>query len=47
MTPPIISEVKKPLRDSKIAFITTAGIYLKEDKPFDTKKSKKIYLTLL
>lgn len=36
-TPPPIAEVKKPLKDSKVAFITTAGVHLKGDEPFDTK----------
>lgn len=34
-SPPPIAKVKKPLKDSKIAFITTAGVHLKEDEPFD------------
>ncbi|HLR20487.1 MAG TPA: glycine/sarcosine/betaine reductase selenoprotein B family protein [Tissierellaceae bacterium] len=33
---PYIAEVKKELKDSRIAFITTAGVHLKNDKPFDT-----------
>lgn len=35
-TPPSIAKVKKDLKDSKIAFVTTAGVHLKEDKPFNT-----------
>lgn len=33
---PVIAEVKKPLNKSRIAFITTSGVHLKEDLPFDT-----------
>ena len=36
-TPPPIAEVKKELKDSKVAFITTAGVHLKKDTPFNTK----------
>lgn len=36
-TPPVIAAVKRDLKDSKVAFITTAGVHLKEDKPFNTK----------
>lgn len=32
---PPIAKIKKSLNDSKVAFITTAGVHLKEDKPFD------------
>lgn len=35
-SPPLIAEIKKPLEDSKVAFITTAGVHLKSDKPFNT-----------
>lgn len=34
---PSIAEVKKELRNSKVAFITTAGVHLKSDNPFNTK----------
>lgn len=34
--PPAIAEVKKPLEASKVAFITTAGVHLKTDSPFNT-----------
>lgn len=33
---PSIAELKKTLKDSKVAFITTAGVHLKKDKPFNT-----------
>jgi len=35
-TPPPIAEVTKTLKDSKVGFITTAGVHLKKDTPFDT-----------
>lgn len=35
--PPIIANKKKELKDSKVAFITTAGVHLKSDQPFNTK----------
>lgn len=34
---PIIASKKKDLKDSKVAFITTAGVHLKSDVPFNTK----------
>lgn len=34
--PPVIAEKKKELKDSRVAFITTAGVHLKADLPFDT-----------
>lgn len=36
ITPPVIAEVEKPLSDSRVAFVTTAGVHMKGDKPFDT-----------
>ena len=36
-TPPVIAEVKKQLSDSRVAIVTTAGVHLKGDKPFDTR----------
>lgn len=33
---PAIAEVKKPLSESKVAFITTAGVHLKTEEPFNT-----------
>ncbi len=34
-SPPPIAKVHKTLKDSKVAFITTAGIHLKDDNPFN------------
>lgn len=34
--PPIIAEKKKELKDSRVAFITTAGVHLQQDPPFNT-----------
>lgn len=36
--PPIIAPVKKPLSESRVALVTTAGIRNQTDPPFDTKK---------
>lgn len=36
-SPPPSAKVKKPLSESKVAFITTSGVHLKRDNPFDTK----------
>lgn len=36
-TPPVIAKIKKGLKDSKVAFITTAGVHLKSDLPFNVK----------
>ena len=36
-TAPSIARVRKPLSQSKTAFITTSGVHLKTQKPFDTK----------
>ena len=36
-TPPSIAKIKKELNNSKVAFITTAGVHLKSDNPFNTK----------
>ncbi|CAK7010303.1 hypothetical protein CIW83_12210 [Tissierella sp. P1] len=33
---PPIAKINKTLKDSKVAFITTAGVHLKKDKPFNT-----------
>lgn len=35
-TRPTIAELKNSLKNSRVAFITTAGVHLKKDKPFDT-----------
>lgn len=35
--PPSIARADKPLAESKVAFITTAGVHKKDDKPFNTK----------
>lgn len=35
--PPVIAETKKELKDSRVAFITTAGVHVKSDPPFNTK----------
>ena len=35
--PPAIAQIKKELIDSKVAFITTAGVHLKDEEPFNTK----------
>lgn len=36
-TPPPISKLDKPLKDCTVAFVTTAGVHLLNDKPFDVK----------
>lgn len=33
---PALAEVKKDISESKVAFITTAGVHLKTDEPFNT-----------
>lgn len=33
---PAEAEMSKPLSDAKVAFITTAGVHLKSQSPFDT-----------
>lgn len=35
--PPAIALKKKELKDSRVAFITTAGVHLKSDEPFDIR----------
>lgn len=40
---PEIAPVKKALKDSRVALITTAGVHLKEDEPFDTSGSDPTY----
>jgi len=40
---PEIAPVKKELIDSRVALITTAGVHLKEDVPFDTTGSDPSY----
>ncbi len=40
---PEIAPVKKELKDSRVALITTAGVHLKVDKPFDTTGSDPTY----
>lgn len=35
--PPSIARAYKPPADSKVGFITTAGVHKKSDKPFNTK----------
>lgn len=34
---PVIAQLDKPLSEARVAFITTAGIHVKTDAPFDTK----------
>lgn len=36
-TPPTIAPVKKTLRESRVAFITTAGVHLRSHVPFNVK----------
>ncbi len=36
-TPPVIAQFKKDIKDSKVAFVTTAGVHLKSDRPFNVK----------
>lgn len=33
---PVFTELKKPLNECKVAFITAGGIHKKSDKPFNT-----------
>lgn len=35
VSPPYIAPIKKSLSQSRVAFITTAGVHLKDQKPFD------------
>lgn len=32
-----LTQLKKPLKDSKLALVTSAGLYKKDQKPFDTE----------
>jgi len=40
---PEIAPVEKTLKDSRVALITTAGVHLKEDEPFDISGSDPTY----
>lgn len=42
-TPPTIAKVTKGLTDSRVAFITTAGVRLKSDPAFECKKGDPSY----
>ncbi|EPH12636.1 hypothetical protein HMPREF9260_00560 [Facklamia hominis ACS-120-V-Sch10] len=35
--PPNIVDLTKPIQDCKVAFVTTAGVHLKSDPPFNVK----------
>ncbi len=43
---PEIAPVKKELKDSRVALVSTAGVHLKEDEPFDTRGSDPTYRIL-
>lgn len=36
-SPPSIAKVKKPLSESRVAFISTSGVHLRSDRPFNLK----------
>ena len=40
---PEIAPVNKKLKDSRVALVSTAGVHLKEDEPFDTRGSDPSY----
>lgn len=40
---PTIAKLTKPISEARVAFITTAGIHLKTDPPFDTKNGDPTY----
>lgn len=40
---PEIAPVKKELKEARVALVTTAGVHLKEDEPFDTSGSDPSY----
>lgn len=42
-TAPTIAQLNKPVSEAKVAFITTAGIHMKNEPGFDTKNGDHTY----
>ena len=41
--PPMEAHIDKPLGECKVAFLTTAGVHLKSQEPFETEKGDPTY----